>query len=62
MKTIRLLIMLTAFLLMISSALILYTTPERTPVYINIAAMFCLAVAVTLLNFQKKKEDKGCTR
>lgn len=62
MKIIRLLIILTAFLLMISSALILYTTSERTPVYLNIAAMLCLVITVTLLNFQKKKDDHGCTR
>ena len=50
--------MLTAFLIMISSAFSLYTTPppaDRTPVYINIAAMAWLIVVVTLLNFEKNK-------
>lgn len=56
MKTIRLLIMLTAFLIMISSAFSLFTTTDRTPVYINVAAMACLIIIVTLLNFQKKNE------
>lgn len=56
MKIIRLLIMLTAFLIMISSAISLYTTPDHTPVYINIAAMLCLVVVVTLMNFQKKNK------
>lgn len=56
MKIIRLLIMLTAFLIMISSAISLYTTPDRTPVYINIAAMLCLVIVVTLMNFQKKNK------
>ena len=35
MKIIRLLIILTAFLLMISSALSLFSNTDRTPVYIN---------------------------
>ena len=56
MKTIRLLIMLTAFLIMISSAFSLFTTTDRTPVYINVAARACLIIIVTLLNFQKKNE------
>ena len=57
MKIIRLLIMLTAFLVMISSAVTLFSTSERTPVYINIAAMCVLIVIITLLNFQKNKEN-----
>lgn len=58
MKIIRLLIMLTAFLIMISSALILYSTTDRTPVYINVAAMACLVVIVTLLNFRKTNQNE----
>lgn len=54
MKIVRLLIMLTAFLIMISSALSLYNSTDRTPVYINVAAMACLVIVVSLLNFQKK--------
>jgi divalent metal cation (Fe/Co/Zn/Cd) transporter len=55
MKLIRLLIMLTAFLVMISSAITLFSTTDRTPVYINIAAMCVLIVIITILNFQKNK-------
>lgn len=56
MKIVRLFIMLSAFLVMISSVVSLYSTTDRTPVYINVAAMACLVVVVTLLNF--KKNDK----
>lgn len=48
--------MVTAFLIMISSALTLYSTPDRTPVYINIAAMACLVAVITLLNFHKSNQ------
>lgn len=58
MKIIRLLIMLTAFLIMISSALTLFNTTDRTPVYINVAAMVCLVAVVTLLNFKKQNEKQ----
>lgn len=57
MKIVRLFIMLSAFLVMISSVVSLYSTTDRTPVYINVAAMACLVVVVTLLNF--KKNDKA---
>ncbi len=57
MKIIRLLVILTAFLIMISSAITLYSTTDRTPVYINIAAMACLVVIVTLLNFRKNDQN-----
>lgn len=57
MKIVRLLIMLTAFLIMISSVLSLYTTTNRTPVYLNIAAMAILIVIVTLLNFKKNNKN-----
>lgn len=57
MKIVRLLIMLTAFLIMISSVLSLYTTTNRTPVYLNIAAMAVLIVIVTLLNFKKNNKN-----
>lgn len=60
MKIIRLLIMFTAFLIMISSALSLYGSgnPDRTPVYINVAAMACLIAVVTLLNFRKNNQTE----
>ncbi len=57
MKIIRLLVILTAFLIMISSAITLYSTTDRTPVYINVAAMACLVVIVTLLNFRKNDQN-----
>ena len=53
MKIIRLLIILTAFLLMISSALSLFSNTDRTPVYINVASM-----VVTLLNFKNKNKNE----
>lgn len=53
MKIVRLLIILTAFLIMISSALTLTSTLNRTPVYINVAAMACLVAIITLLNFKR---------
>ncbi len=59
MKIIRLLIIVTAFLLLISSALSLFSNSDRTPVYLNVVAMALLVVIVTLLNFQKKdKTDR----
>ena len=56
MKIIRLLIMLTAFLIMVSSALTLNSTTDRTSVYINVAAMACLIIIVTMLNLQKNNQ------
>ncbi len=59
MKTARLLIILGAFLIMISSVFSLMTTTDRTPVYINIFAMLSLAIAVSVMNFQKNnKKDR----
>lgn len=49
--------MLTAFLIMISSSITLFTTTDRMPVYVNVVAMACLIAVVTLLNFQKKNEN-----
>ncbi|MDE6451501.1 MAG: hypothetical protein K2L23_04290 [Odoribacter sp.] len=57
MKIIRLLIILTAFLIMISSVMTLYTSTNRTPVYLNITAMAVLMAIVTLLNFRKNNKD-----
>ena len=61
MKIIRLLIILTAFLLMISSALSLFSNTDRTPVYINVASMACLMIVVTLLNFKNKNKNEQFT-
>lgn len=59
MKTARLLIILGAFLIMISSVFSLMTTTDRTPVYINIFAILSLAIAVSVMNFQKNnKKDR----
>lgn len=58
MKIIKLLIILTAFLIMISSALTLFSTPDKTPVYVNVAAMACLVAVVTLQNFQRNKQKE----
>lgn len=51
-------IILSAFLIMISSVFSLLTSPERTAVYLNVGAMFCLMVAVTYMNFKKKKKTE----
>lgn len=58
MKTVRLLIILTAFLIMISSAFSLNATSDRTAVYINVAAMACLVVVISLMNFNKIKNKR----
>lgn len=55
MKAVRLLIMLTAFLIMISSVFTLYNTTDRTSVYINIAAMASLVAVISIMNFNKTK-------
>ncbi len=48
--------MLTAFLIMVSSALTLNSTTDRTSVYINVAAMACLIIIITMLNLQKNNQ------
>lgn len=58
MKTVRLLLILAAFLIMVSSVLTLMATTDRTPVYINVAAMLSLAVAVSVMNFKKGGNDR----
>ncbi len=58
MKMIRILIMLTAFLIMISSVFTLYSTTDRTPIYVNIGAMACLIAVISLMNFQKKDKTR----
>lgn len=50
--------MLTAFLIMISSAFSLNATSDRTAVYINVAAMACLVVVISLMNFNKIKNKR----
>lgn len=58
MKTVRLLIMLSAFLIMISSVFTLMSTSERTGVYLNVGAMFCLVIAISVMNFKNKPENR----
>lgn len=58
MKIIRIIIILTAFLIMISSALSLYSNTDKTPVYVNVAAMACLVLVITLMNFRKDCKSK----
>ena len=55
MKLARLLIILVAFLLMVSSALTLISSIDKTPVYLNVIGMFCLIVVITLMNINKNK-------
>lgn len=56
MKVVRLLIMLTAFLIMISSVFTLYNTTDRTAIYINIGAMATLVAVISIMNFNKTKD------
>lgn len=58
MKTVRLMIILSAFLIMISSVFSLMQNTDRTAVYLNVGAMFCLMVAVTFLNFKNKNSKE----
>ncbi|MDR1756679.1 MAG: hypothetical protein LBR65_06970 [Culturomica sp.] len=58
MKPVKLLLMLAAFLVMVSSVITLTNTIDRTAVYINIAAMMCLTAAITFLNFRNKPDKK----
>jgi len=58
MKTVRLMIILSAFLIMISSVFSLMQNADRTAVYLNVGAMLCLMVAVTFLNFKSKNSKE----
>ncbi len=57
MKFTRYLILGASFLLVVSSALsLLSSTPhDKDPVYVNIAAIVCLTVALVIMNFDKHK-------
>ncbi len=57
MKIVRYLLILAAFLIMVSSVLSLLNGGDRTAVYINVAAMAALAVAVTVLNFKMPRKN-----
>ena len=52
MRIAKYLLILTAFLIMISSTLSLFRGGDRTAVYVNIAAMASLAIAVGIMNFK----------
>ena len=58
MKIVRYLLMLAAFLIMVSSAFSLFRPVDRTAVYINVAAMATLAIAITVLNFKTPRKDR----
>lgn len=58
MKAAKLLIMLSAFLIMISSVFTLMATSERTGVYLNVGAMFCLVIAISVINFKNNPEKR----
>ncbi len=58
MKAAKLLIMLSAFLIMISSVFTLMATSDRTGVYLNVGAMFCLVLAISVMNFKNNPKKK----
>lgn len=58
MKAAKLLIMLSAFLIMISSVFTLMATSERTGVYLNVGAMFCLVIAISVMNFKNNPKKR----
>ncbi len=63
MKIIRFILILSAFLIMISAILNLLNgteaaQPDRTPIYIDLVVMFLLMTCVVLLNGVEKKFKK----
>jgi len=58
MKAAKLLIMLSAFLIMISSVFTLMATSDRTGVYLNVGAMFCLVLAISVMNFKNNPKKR----
>lgn len=50
--------MLSAFLIMISSVFTLMATTDHTGVYLNVGAMFCLVIAISVINFKNKPENR----
>ena len=57
MRIARYLLILAAFLIMISSVLSMYHGGDRTAVYVNVGAMASLAVAVGILNFKNPPKN-----
>lgn len=58
MKISKILLMLAAFLIMVSSVLILYQSHgvDRTPVYINLGAMLAIAIAVSIKSYKNPRD------
>jgi len=57
MRISRYLLMLAAFLIMISSMLTMYASEPKTVLYVNVAAMAAIAVAVSIINFKNRLKD-----
>ena len=57
MRIARYLLILAAFLIMISSVLSLYHGGSRIAVYVNVAAMAALAVATGIINFKNTPKN-----
>lgn len=57
MRTSRYLLILAAFLIMISSTLSLYHGGDRTAVYVNIAAMAAIALAVGIISYKNPPKN-----
>jgi len=56
MKFTKILVILAAFLIMISSIMILPLTESRMPVYINVAAMIVLAIVIISISTNKNNK------
>jgi len=56
MKFTKILVVLAAFLIMISSIMILPLTESRMPVYINVAAMIVLAIVIVIISTNKNNK------
>jgi len=56
MKFTKILVILAAFLIMISSIMILPLTESRMPVYVNVAAMIILAVVIISISTNKNNK------
>lgn len=58
MRIAKYLLILAAFLIMISSVLSMYHGGDRTAVYVNVGAMASLAVAVGIQNFKNPPKTR----
>lgn len=57
MRICRHLLMLSAFLIMVSSVLTLYSSDRKMVLYVNVAAMVAIAIAVSIMNFKNHPKD-----